>query len=257
MNPSPASKIAVLDSGIGGTTTLREIRKLLKSENFLYFGDSKNCPYGEKTDAELLKLSRNNVERLLKENIKILVVACNTLTTRVLAPLRKEFPELIFVGTEPAIKPALESGAKKIVILSTPATARSLEENQLKSLNYSKTISSSPQSTPTSPSAPLEILNLPCPTLAAAIESRDNRLIDETLATLLGDIKKETRAFVESVVLGCTHYPIIKEKIKSYFPNAELVDGNAAIARRVKDILEQKNLLNQNPASGVVEYIYT
>lgn len=240
MNPS--SKIAVLDSGIGGTTTLREVRKLLPSENFLYFGDSKNCPYGEKTDAELLEISRENVRRLLKEDIKLIVVACNTLTTRVLKTLREEFKEIAFIGTEPALKPALKSPYKNILILSTPATARSLEPK------LSAALKENPGKT---------VLNLPCSGLAAAIESRDDALISETLKKNLAPLPEATRQSIEIIVLGCTHYPIIKEKIKSYFPNAELVDGNAAIARRVKDILEQKNLLNQNPASGVVEYIYT
>ncbi len=245
MSPSFSknSKIAVLDSGIGGKTTLAAVKKLLPRETFIYFGDTKNCPYGEKSDEELLKISRENVKNLLKEDIKLIIIACNTLTTRVLKTLREEFKEITFIGTEPALKPALASGAKKIVILSTPATARSLEENQLKSLNYSKTISNSPQSPSSPSSSPLEILNLPCPNLASAIESRDERLIDKTLETLFNDIKKETRQSVESVVLGCTHYPIIKEKIKVYFPNATFFDGNIGVAHQTKRFLEEKNLL--------------
>ena len=243
-SPSSSSKIAVLDSGIGGTTTLREIKKLLPAENFLYFGDSKNCPYGEKSDAELLEISKANVARLLKEDIKLIVVACNTLTTRVLKTLRCEFPEIDFIGTEPALKPALESSAKKIAVLSTPATAESLEKR------LSTPVLSELGSAP-------KIFNLSCPGLAAAIESRDESRINETLTQILEKVKEETRQSVELVVLGCTHYPIIKEKIKPFFPNARLIDGNAGVARRVKALLEQKNLLNLNKESGVVEYIYT
>lgn len=235
-------KIGVLDSGIGGTTTLREIRKLLPCENFLYFGDSKNCPYGEKSDEELLALSRKNVKRLLKENVKLIVVACNTLTTRVLKMLRGEFKEIDFIGTEPALKPALESPYKNILILSTPATARFLEPN------LSTVLKENPEKT---------VLNLPCPGLASAIESRDNALVEKTLENLLSPLRKDFCKKVELVVLGCTHYPIILEKFKLFFPNAIFLDGNAGVARRVKEILEQKNLLTFSASEGTVEYIFT
>lgn len=106
-------KIGVFDSGIGGTTVLAALQELLPNEDYHYIADSENCPYGEKSDEELCRIVTANVEKLKAWGAKIIVVACNTATTRCIGYLRQQYPEIIFIGTEPAIKLAAQTDAKK------------------------------------------------------------------------------------------------------------------------------------------------
>lgn len=205
-------KIGVFDSGKGGTSVLREIKKLLPDEEYYYLADSKNCPYGDKTDEELYTIVTNNVEFLRDWGAKIIVIACNTATTKCIDKLRKDFKDLIFVGTEPAVKLAVSTGAKNILILATPGTIKSerlatlLKENQKPGQS---------------------ITLLPCPGLADAIEH--DKGVDAKLNELLKNAEQP-----DVVVLGCTHYSLIKDKIQPFFPNAILIDGNVGVAKRVK-----------------------
>lgn len=205
-------KIGVFDSGKGGTSVLREIKKLLPDEEYYYLADSKNCPYGDKTDEELYTIVTNNVESLRDWGAKIIVIACNTATTKCIDKLREDFKDLIFVGTEPAVKLAVSTGAKNILVLATPGTIKSerlatlLKENQ----------------------KPGQLITLlPCPGLADAIEH--DKGVDVKLNELLKNIEQP-----DVVVLGCTHYSLIKDKIQPFFPNAILIDGNVGVAKRVK-----------------------
>ena len=207
-------KIGVFDSGKGGTTVLAAIKKMLPENEYYYIADSENCPYGEKSDDELMKIVRNNVDELKKWGAEIVVIACNTATTKCIERLRELYPEIKFVGTEPAIKLATKSDAKKILVMATPGTVHServmslLEENQ---------------------KAGQEIELLACSGLADAIEE-DNE-VDEVLSKLLVDVSEP-----DLIVLGCTHYSLIKDKIQRFFPDAILIDGNNGVARRVAEL---------------------
>ena len=214
-------KIGVFDSGIGGTTVLKEIKKLLPNEEYYYIADSKNCPYGEKTDKELFPIVKNNVDTLKKWGARIIVIACNTATTRCIKMLRETYPELIFVGTEPAIKLAAQTGKKNILVLATPGTLQS--EQTAKLLNENQ--------------QPNQIINLlPCPGLADCIETnlgKNETLIDNKLDELLSEQKNN----YDVIVLGCTHYPLIKAKIQKKFPTALLIDGGEGVAKQVKRLI--------------------
>ncbi len=209
-------KIGIFDSGKGGLSIFQEIKKVLPNEEYKYIADSEHCPYGEKSDEELMKIVRKNVDELEKWGAKIIVVACNTATTRCIEGLREDYPELDFVGTEPAIKLAVETGAKKILVMATPGTIESermeslLEENQ---------------------KLGQEFVLLACPGLADAVEKGEG--IDEKLQELL----EETSGY-DCVVLGCTHYSLIKDKIQKYFPDAKIIDGDRGVAKRVKGLVE-------------------
>jgi len=216
-------KIGVFDSGIGGTTVLAEIKKLLPNEEYRYIADSKNCPYGEKSDEELKIIVMKNVNKLKKWGAKIIVIACNTATTRCISFLRQKYPELKFIGTEPAIKLAANTDAKNILVLATPGTIASertkflLKENQKPGQN---------------------ITLLACPGLADTIEEyyqSDHTPIRAKLTELLANTPKTP----EIIVLGCTHYSLIKDNIQSFFPSAQLIDGNFGVARRVQTELRQ------------------
>ncbi|MBR3254489.1 glutamate racemase [Candidatus Saccharibacteria bacterium] len=214
-------KIGVFDSGIGGTTILNAIKKLLPDEEYFYIADSKNCPYGEKSDTELYKIVKSNVNALKKWGSKIIVIACNTATTKCISKLRQEYPELKFVGTEPAIKLATTTEAKNILVMATPGTIKSertkalLKENQKPNQN---------------------IQLLACPGLADTIElnlPKDNfNAINKKLEELLKNIKKP-----DVIVLGCTHYSLIKNEILAFFPETILIDGNEGVANRVQKLL--------------------
>ena len=124
MNPCDLP-IAVLDSGVGGISVLRELVRQMPSENFLYFGDSKNAPYGEKSPDEVLRITRENLKSLLARGIKALVLACNTATGAAARTLRAEYPDLILVGIEPAIKPASLLGDRpRVLVMATPLTLK-------------------------------------------------------------------------------------------------------------------------------------
>ena len=210
-------KIGVFDSGKGGTLILDEIKKLLPNEDYLYIGDSKNCPYGEKTDEELMAIVKGIVDRFVKWGAKLIVIACNTATTRCISQLRKDYPNIQFVGTEPAIKLAAKSDARKILVMATPGTidsertARLLEENKKDN----------------------QVIDLlACNGLADVIETNGD--VDKKLRGLLNDSQKD----YDKIVLGCTHYSLVKANIQKFFPAAELIDGNKAVANRVKKLIE-------------------
>ena len=210
-------KIGVFDSGKGGTTILETIQKILPNEEYKYIGDSENCPYGEKSNEELMIIVRKIVDELKDWGAQIIVIACNTATTRCISKLREIYPDVKFVGTEPAIKLATTTNAKRILVMATPGTVESERLHNL--VNDSK----KNQQT---------IGLLACAGLADAIEKDEK--VDEVLDELLGD-KKD----YDAVVLGCTHYSLIRDKIQRYFPESILVDGNEGVAKRVKQIVNK------------------
>ena len=210
-------KIGIFDSGKGGTTVMAAIKERLPEAEYFYIGDSRNCPYGEKTDEELMKITRRHVETLKKKGARIIVIAFNTATTRCIAKLRQEYPELKFVGTEPAIKLATETGVKRILVMATPGTIESERTARLMA-EYQR-----PRQ---------KIRLLACPGLADVIEAGTG--IDEKLAELLAKIPAP-----EVIVLGCTHYSLIKPEIQKYFPEAKLIDGNEGVAKRVVELTKQ------------------
>ncbi len=211
-------KIGLFDSGKGGTTVLSAIRKLLPDNEYCYIADSENCPYGEKTEQELLKIVCNNVDKLKKWGAEIVVFACNTATTKCIGRVREMYPELEFVGTEPAIGLIKKYNAKRVLIMATPATVKSERVASLIKNNR----------------RPGQIIDLlACPGLALAIENNDK--IDEVLEKLTDGCPN-----YDLVVLGCTHYSLIKDKIQKRFADAIIIDGNDGVARRVKELASKR-----------------
>lgn len=224
------AKIGIFDSGKGGTTVMAAIKEKLPEAEYFYIGDSKNCPYGEKSDAELMQIVTEHVEKLKDWGADIIVIACNTATTKCIENLRIKYPELKFVGTEPAIKLAAKSGAQKILVMATPGTVESERTAQLLEENQK-------------PEQTIDLLA--CAGLADVIEkdvaiagsenkqdlSRQSEVVKKLGKLLEGVMEPEI------VVLGCTHYSLIKPEIQKYFPNAKLIDGNAGVARRVVELI--------------------
>lgn len=218
--------IGVFDSGIGGLTVLEEMKKVLPNENYLFYADSLNNPYGEKSDTELYEITSKIVDYLIKRECKIIVIACNTATTRCIKYLREKYPDITFVGTEPAIKVACDRDYKNILVMATPATISSERTSIL--VNDNKKDFES-------------IYLVPCEGLANAIELEDIDRQEEIVSKIYEEYKDKE---IDAIVLGCTHYPHIKELISKYFVNAELLDGGNGVAREVKRQLEIHGLLS-------------
>lgn len=220
--------IGVFDSGIGGLSILEELVKILPEEDFYYYGDSKNNPYGEKSDEELFAITSEIVEKLVSYGAKLIVIACNTATTRVMKKLRESYPEVIFVGTVPAIKVACDHNSKNTLVMATSATIEA--ERTLELVRDNKREDQN-------------IYLAPCVGLANAIERKDKDEIKKILKDIFKDYKNKD---IDTIVLGCTHYPFIKEEILEEMPNVKLVDGSLGVSKEVKRRLEERGLLKSN-----------
>ena len=229
-------KIGVFDSGLGGLSIIKELVKILPNEDYLFYEDSINNPYGNKSEEELLIIVDKVVKYLLNEDCKIIVIACNTATTCCMKKLREMYPDVIFVGTVPAIKVAYDNNYKNTIILSTPYTMKSTRVEELIH-DYHRNDQN--------------IINISGENLANLIEQGNHEDIMELLNRLLSKYKDKA----DSLVLGCTHYSLIKEEIKDVLPNTVLLDGCIGVAKEVKHQLEEHNLLNTSNNSGNIKII--
>lgn len=223
------SKIGVFDSGLGGLSVLKEMMRVLPNEDYLFYEDSINNPYGIKDEDELLEITSKIVDYLLERDSKIIVIACNTATTCCMKRLREKYPDTIFVGTVPAIKVAYDNNYKNTIILSTPYTTKSKRVEELLS-DYTR--------------EDQIITNISGENLANLIELDKKDEIMKLLHRLLDDHKD-----ADSMVLGCTHYSLIKDEIKEVLPKTTLLDGCLGVANEVKHQLEEHNLLENNNGS--------
>lgn len=230
------NKIGVFDSGIGGLSILNELKKMLLYEDFYYYGDSLNNPYGEKSDEELFLVVKNVVEKLISKGCRVIVIACNTATTRCMKKLRETFKDIIFIGTVPAIKVACDQRFKNTLVMATPATIESERTYEL--IRDNKRYDQ-------------KIYLLPCPGLARAIENNDK---DEIRKILRNDFKDYKDKNIDSIVLGCTHYPFIKKEILEEMPGVVLIDGSLGVSREVKRQLEEHGLLNDKRDRTITIY---
>jgi glutamate racemase len=231
-------KIGVFDSGIGGLTVLKELKRILPKESYIYYADSKNNPFGEKSDNELIAIVSNIVEFLIENKVKIIVIACNTATTRCLKKLKIMYPNMIFIGTVPAIKVACDKNCSNTLVMATPATIKSERTHELIKENIKKG---------------QKITLLPCKGLANTIESKNEKNIDKLLIKYLSKYKEKN---IDSIVLGCTHYSLVKKNIKKIMPKAKLFDGNKGVANETKHQLEIHNLLSDSKTRGKTKIIY-
>ncbi len=226
--------IAVFDSGVGGISVLRELVSLMPQEHFLYFGDSANAPYGEKSTEEVRQLTLHHANRLLSRNVKALVVACNTATSAAIDCLRKQYPGTIIVGIEPALKPAVEQFPNGTIgIMATQVTLR---EEKLSHLQEQF------------PQARVE--RIKAIGLVEAIEQGDNEKIQALLSQILAPYVGK----LDALVLGCTHYPFVKEEISQILgEKTKLFDGGAGTARQTRRCLKEAGLLNAGEGSVTIE----
>jgi len=221
--------ILVVDSGLGGVSVLNKLLFNLSGYNYIYFADSGFAPYGNKSSFVLKRHLKLVIKSLLKTyNIKIVVLACNTATSVAIKYLRKTFKDIIFVGTEPAIKPA-KINHKKILVLATVATIK--HNRTLKKYNS------------------CNITNLPQKTLAKLIDDNleDLTQIGDDLKNLFVGVDKD----YDAVVLGCTHYVFIKPMLEKLFCKAEFFDSGDGVTNRVRDMIERISL-QKSPSGSLI-----
>lgn len=228
--------IGVLDSGIGGLTVLKELVTILPHEDIIYYGDSKYNPYGDKEETELLTRIEELVEFFLEKKCKAIVFACNTATTKTLSKIKKKYRDVLFIGVTPAIKLSIDLKKKEhqngdILVMATEGTIGSKHLNK-EYRKYQKEHT---------------IWLLPCRGLADLIEQGKKEAIASYLQNTLGPYQKKNISYV---VLGCTHYPLIKDQIMKYFNGAKVVDSHRFMCETLKKELYRRNLLNDKALKG-------
>lgn len=237
-----ASPIGIFDSGVGGITIWHELVKKLPYENTLYLADNHNAPYGSKSASEVLSYSIKNTKVLLSKGVKLIVVACNTATTNTINILRREFPHIGFIGVEPAIKPAaLLSVKKRIAVLATNSTLQSKEFTQALQNPFMEGI---------------KVTKIAGVGLVPLIE--ENKLDSDEMHQLIRSYTQQMiEANIDCLVLGCTHYPYIKEPLEKALPeNVKIIDSGEAVARQINYILKSKDLLNDQKKLGKHIFYY-
>ena len=231
---NPNHSIGVFDSGLGGLTVVKELMALLPKENIVYFGDTARVPYGTKSRETIIRYSREIVAALLQHHVKMIVVACNTASSLALDVLKKECPVTMVGVIDPgAKKAALSTRLKKVGIIATHST--------VKSGKYAQRLKSF---------APwARVLSRPCPLFVPLVEEGwfEHDITRRVAREYLSDFKK---AGVDTLILGCTHYPLLKKTIGRVMgKKVVLIDSAREVALEVKPILQNQGLLRSQKAS--------
>ncbi len=235
----PSRPIGVFDSGVGGLSVLRAIRDELPAEAVVYFADQGHVPYGLRSLQEVREFSSQITRFLLSQGAKIIVVACNAASAAALQYLRKTFPKTPFVGMEPAVKPAAEQTQSGVVgVLATPATF----QGKLYASVVERFASN------------VKLIQSTCPGLVQQIERGEldapqtRKILEEALVPMID-------RGIDTVVLGCTHYPLVFPLIKSIVgPSVRVIDPAPSVARQVHRLLEAGELCNPGERRGEMRF---
>lgn len=220
--------IGVFDSGVGGLTVVRQLRRVLPNEEFIYFGDTARVPYGNKSKETIVGFTLENIVFLLKQNVKLIVLACNTSSSLAL-PIIKQYFKIPIIGVViPAVKEAVYATRnKRIGIIGTRATISSgVYEKEIKKLDPK-----------------INVFTRSCPLFVPLVEEGfwDGDIVYQIAKRYLEPLKKEN---VDTLVLACTHYPVLKKVIRKIMGDEIiLIDSAREVAMEVKELLEEENLL--------------
>lgn len=230
--------IGVFDSGVGGISVLRELITLMPNENFIFYGDSKHAPYGTKTVEEVQKLTLADAQYLMQYDVKALVAACNTATSAAILLLRKLYQDKIpVIGIEPALKPAVSVKPNpRVLVMATPMTLREEKFRQLMKKFETQA----------------QIIPLPCPGLVEFVERGE--LCGENLEQYLKKLfSAQQGTCLDAVVLGCTHYPLIRDTIQKVLgTRTAIFDGGAGTARETLHQLKKYDFTTSRTTLGTV-----
>lgn len=233
------SPIGVFDSGVGGLTVVKEIMRQLPGENMIYFGDTARVPYGSKSKKTVLKYSRQIVHFLRKNEVKAIVVACNTASALALDEIKQEIDIPIIGVVEPGARMAAESTkTNSIGIIGTESTIKSgIYSKLLRKLN-----------------SDITVVSRACPLFVPLVEEGllEDRITDDVIERYLHELKEYG---IDSLILGCTHYPLIRNAIKRYMgPEVHLVNPAYETAKCLKVMLSEQGLLNETEDMTVYKY---
>lgn len=237
------SPIGVFDSGMGGLTILKKISALLPHEDIIYFADTASCPYGERSKEDIINLSRSAVAMLIGKGAKAIVIACNTASTTSSAVLRSEFA-IPIIATEPAVKPAVEqTKSGTIGVLATRSTIESGQIERLASL-YGKEV---------------VVMTQIGHQLVDLVES-GQKDAPQTRTLLEEYILPMAKAGCDHLVLGCTHYPFLKNMIRSIltekgYNTIQVIDTAEPVAKRVEWVLKENHLQNDTKKKGSITFL--
>ena len=233
------SPIGIFDSGVGGISVLRAIREQMPKESVIYFGDQGHIPYGPRRMEQIRNFSDAITNFLLEKDAKIIVVACNTASAAALKYLREKFPGMQFVGMEPAVKPAAEyTQTGKVGVLATPAT--------FQGVLYASVVERFANG--------VELFQDTCPGLVQQIE-QGNLSGKETRRILEGALLPMVENNIDTVVLGCTHYPFVIPLIQKIVGNnVRVIDPAPAVTKQTGRLLEERGMKNQSELKGDIKF---
>ncbi len=247
--------IGVFDSGVGGLTVLHELLVSLPGEDFVYVGDTARFPYGERSAPELERFAMEISEVLLRERCKLIVVACNSATAAALGALQRRMMETTLgVDVVGVVVPESRQAAEltrsgRVGLLATPATVRSGA--------YDRAVQAAGAGLDGQAAAQIELVSVPCPDLAPIIQSGfpfDERVVD-TVRSYCAPLRA---AEVDTVILGCTHYPLIRPMLQRMLGRGvTIVTSGAAAARRVEQILDERSLATAREGEGDYRFLCT
>ena len=222
--------IGIFDSGVGGLSVFREIKKLLPSERYVYFSDNAHCPYGEKSREYIIDRARIITSFLMEQGAEIIVVACNTATAAAISTLREEFP-ISFIGMEPAVKPAAQSTRTGVVgVLATAGT--------LKASKYIDTREKWAQNVRIAEHIGQGFVELVESGKVTGEEAEE--VVERSVRPLLD-------AGADTIVLGCTHYPFLSDTILKVAGNSvRIIDPAPAVARHLLEVMQEKGLIHED-----------
>lgn len=233
--------IGIFDSGVGGVTVLREIERLLPHEDIIYFGDTARVPYGNKSKATIIRFSTENLLFLLRKRVKMVVIACNTASALSLDYLKDIFSIPVIGVIEAGVNKALEVSAhKKIGIIGTKST--------IKSDSYKNKILEKDKNA--------KVYSQACPLFVPFVEEGllKGPIVEASIRMYLEIFKSRK---VDVIVLGCTHYPLLKSEIGRYLKNTYIVDSAQEVAYHTQKVLFEHGLLNQSTKTGKKDFYVT
>ncbi|MBQ1263002.1 MAG: glutamate racemase [Oscillospiraceae bacterium] len=221
--------IGVFDSGLGGLTAVSALRRLLPNEDIVYLADTKNVPYGDKSREELIALAESDVNFLVSKDVKLILIACGTVSSTLSEEQMSSYGLRVVGVIDPAAKAAAEKSKNgKIGVIATAAS--------IKSGAYKKKMLEIDRN--------LEVFDVACPKLVLLIESgkTEGAEVKEALCEYLMPLSEKG---IDTLVLGCTHYPLLKKEVEAILPEAALIDVGEKAAAEVKEYLEKQNMLSQ------------
>lgn len=220
--------IGFFDSGLGGLTSVYELHKLLPEEKVIYLGDTARTPYGSKSPETIRRFAIQIVDYLVSKNVKMIIIACNTVTALTLDILRERYPDIPILGViGPTVRKVAGDGCRRVGIIATKATVNSdVYGKSLKAIDPS-----------------IEVFSLACPAIVPLVEEgfTDTDIMELTVRHYMDDFV-EKNGF-DDLILGCTHYPLISAQIHKLYPHIRLYNSSAEVIREAKEVLEKNDML--------------